>query len=104
MGAIPMLGMESRKATQPPPAHKKSNPEVEKKQHLDTRNPQPHLTHQPARCQRGLRAELEIRRERRRRRRRRRRTKNIKFPCNPPAAAGRQEMSYITSRRREREK
>jgi hypothetical protein len=104
MGAIPMLGMESRKATQPPPAHKKSNPEVEKKQHLDTRNPQPHLTHEPARCQRGLRAELEIRRERRRRRRRRRRTKNIKFPCNPPAAAGRQEMSYITSRRREREK
>jgi len=104
MGAIPMLGMESRKATQPPPPHKKSNPEVEKKQHLDTRNPQPHLTHEPARCQRGLRAELEIRRERRRRRRRRRRTKNIKFPCNPPAAAGRQEMSYITSRRREREK
>jgi hypothetical protein len=102
MGAIPMLGMESRKATQPPPPHKKSNPEVEKKQHLDTRNPQPHLTHEPARCQRGLRAELEIRRERRRRRRRR--TKNIKFPCNPPAAAGRQEMSYITSRRREREK
>jgi hypothetical protein len=104
MGAIPMLGMESRKATQPPPPHKKSNPEVEKKQHLDTRNPQPHLTHEPARCQRGLRAELEIRRERRRRRRRRRRTKIIKFPCNPPAAAGRQEMSYITSRRREREK
>jgi hypothetical protein len=47
-----------------------------------------------------LRAELVIRRERRRRRR----TKNIKFPCNPPAAAGRQEMSYITSRRKEREK
>jgi hypothetical protein len=99
-----MLGMESRKATQPPlPSpqhHKKSNPEFEKKQHLDTRNPRPHLTHEPARCQRGLRAELVIRRERRRRRR----TKNIKFPCNPPAAAGRQEMSYITSRRKEREK
>jgi hypothetical protein len=47
-----------------------------------------------------LRPELEIRRETRRRRRK----TNIKFPCNPPAAAGRQEMSYITSRRREREK